>query len=332
MLALALLAAARPARVVELLAGSQPRGVAAAFVVATLVAAARGVRLRVVVGGSLSLRHALGVQAVSQLATAVVPLRLGEAALLPLLHRAGVRGVLRALSFALTVRLLDLVALVAWAAVAGMWVGARGRPMALVLTGLAASLGVVVVLAQRGLALAVQRWRRAAPRWRRLLRQALKARGEFRRLMTSPGRAAAAVALSLAAWTGVWWETVILLRAMDLFWPPASVLWGTLGATLGAALPLNAVGNFGTLEAGWTAALASLGIPPGQALAAGFATHTWSLTFNLVLAALAVPLLHPMASASASFPAPESRRGAGPDGRGQPAPPPPPPSQPSPGR
>jgi len=300
-LAVGLLAVARPQHVVQLAIRAQPSGLAAAFAVTAAVAALRGLRLKVVVGRSLGALRALAVHAVTQFAAAVVPMRLGEAATLPLLHRAGVPGLLRGVSVVVTVRLLDLLALLVWATVAGLWLGARGALAGTALVIVAATVLAVAAVVQRFLAAAARRYRHASPRWRRVLRQALQVRAELKRLVATPGRAAAAMALSLAAWGGVWWVTVLLLRAMGLVWPAATVLWGTLGATLGAALPLNAVGNFGTLEAGWTAALTALGIPASQALAAGFATHAWSLLFNAALAAAAVPLtLRPPRAPSAA--------------------------------
>lgn len=291
LLAVALFVVASPGRILELAAQARPAGLAAAFLVTAAVAVLRGLRLKVVVGPSLGTFRALGVHAVTQFATSVVPMRLGEAAILPLLHRAGVPGLLRGLSVAFTLRLLDLLALLAWATVAGAWIGARGSAAGLLLAMLVVAMAAAAALGQRLLGLAARRFRHASPRRRRVLRQLLRVRAEVRRLVATPGRAAAAIGLSLAAWGGVWWVTLLLLRAMDLRWPAASVLWGTLGATVGAALPFNAVGNFGTLEAGWTAALAALGIPAGEALAAGFATHAWSLAFNAVLAVAAAPLV-----------------------------------------
>ncbi len=312
LLAAGLLAVARPQRVVQLATGAQPSGLAAAFVVTAAVAALRGLRLKVVVGRSLDSLRALAVHAVTQFSAAVVPMRLGEAAILPLLHRAGVPGLLRGVSVAVTVRLLDLLALLVWATIAGVWLGARGVLAGMVLVIAVATVLGVAALAQKLLAAAAGRYRHASPRWRRVLRQALQVRAELKRLAATPGRAAAAMALSLAAWGGVWGVTVLLVQAMGLTWPAASVLWGTLGATLGAALPINAVGNFGTMEAGWTAALTALGIPADQALAAGFATHAWSLVFNAALAAAAVPLSlrPPRAPSAASLATRKARRSA----------------------
>ena len=317
LLAGGLLTVADPGRIVDLAAAARPGGLAAAFLVTAVVAALRGVRLRVVVGPSLGTLRALGVHAVTQFATSVVPMRLGEAAILPLLHRAGVPGLLRGLSVVLTVRLLDLLALLAWATATGVWVGARGSTAGLLLVTSAVVILAAAALGERLLGLLARRFRHASPRRRRLLRQLLRVRAELRQLIATPGRAAAAITLSLASWGGVWLATLLLLRAMGLRWPAASVLWGTLGATVGATLPVNAVGNFGTLEAGWAAALAALGIPTTEALAAGFATHAWSLAFNAVLAVAAAPLvpLYPTRERTARAPRREP-----PAGREHPAP------------
>lgn len=291
LLAVALFVVASPGRILELAAQARLTGLAAAFLVTAAVAALRGVRLCVVVGPSLGTLRALGVHAVTQFAISVVPMHLGEAAILPLLHRAGVLGLLRGLSIILTVRLLDLLALLAWATVAGAWVGARGSTAGLLLVTLAVVILAAAALGERLLELLARRFRHASPRRRRVLGKLGRVRAELRQLVATPGRAVAAITLSFATWGGVWLATLLLLRAMGLHWPAASVLWGTLGATVGAALPVNAAGNFGTLEAGWAAALAALGIPTSEALAAGFATHAWSLAFNALLAVVAAPLL-----------------------------------------
>ena len=78
---------------------------------------------------------------------------------------------------------------------------------------------------------------------------------------------------------------------MGLEWPPDSILLGMIGAALGASLPLNAVGTFGTQEAGWAAALATVGVPAKAALAAGFASHSWSVAFAAVHCLVALPFL-----------------------------------------
>ncbi len=45
------------------------------------------------------------------------------------------------------------------------------------------------------------------------------------------------------------------------------------------------------MEAGWTAAMAPFALPTAEVVAAGFATHLWSVLFALLLALVAVPFL-----------------------------------------
>ncbi len=58
-------------------------------------------------------------------------------------------------------------------------------------------------------------------------------------------------------------------------------------AALASVLPINSLGNFGTQEAGWATGLILLGYPQETALTSGFATHLLSLSYFLVLGGLA---------------------------------------------
>jgi uncharacterized membrane protein YbhN (UPF0104 family) len=301
-LAAVLVVVAHPGAILRMAGRAHPSELGVALAITAVITVLRGLRLRLVVGSGLGTPVAVGTVAVTQLFTSLLPLRLGELALLPLLHRAGVAGALRGLSFIVTVRLFDLAALLSWAVVAGVWVGVRGRTAGILLVALLAGAAVAFAAGQQLVRALARRWRRAGGIRRRALRQLLRVRAELLRLARDPGRAAAALGVSLAVWGGVWAVTVALLRAMDLPWPASTALWGLLGATAGAAAPVNAAGSFGTLEAGWTAALATLGVPATAALRAGFATHAWSLVFTILLGALgaALLLLHP-GSAASSF-------------------------------
>jgi uncharacterized membrane protein YbhN (UPF0104 family) len=70
-------------------------------------------------------------------------------------------------------------------------------------------------------------------------------------------------------------------------WPPAKVVAGATAAAVANLLPFNLIGNLGTLEAGWTAAFNTLGVPLQVAAATGFAAHLWSLIFAAFFGALA---------------------------------------------
>jgi len=293
--------AARPAAIAELLGRSHPRGIALAFAGAAAVFACRGARLALVAGGRLPLARGVAVMGVGAAASALLPLRTGDLALIPLLQAARVPGTIRGVSLLVSLRLLDLAGLLCWVVAAAALLGGHYGWAVL---PLAAVPGLALVAAW----LALRRVRRIAPRWRRAggvrrhaLRQVIQVRRELREAARSPVRAAGALLLSAAIWGGIWVYTVALLRAMGIPWSASTVLLGVIGAAVGAALPVNALGNFGTLEAGWSAALAAVGVPAGEALAAGFATHLWSVLFAASLGALsAAYLLAARRSASAT--------------------------------
>ncbi|MEW6337871.1 MAG: lysylphosphatidylglycerol synthase domain-containing protein, partial [Acidobacteriota bacterium] len=139
------------------------------------------------------------------------------------------------------------------------------------------------LLLRRELGTIARRWR-VAGRWRRrAARAALRTRTELREVARRPLAVAAAAVCSLTTWVAIWGVTAILLSGMGVRWPVGTVLAGVLGAAAGVALPFNAGANFGSLEGGWAVALAIAGVPPSESLAAGFATHSWSLAFNLAL-------------------------------------------------
>jgi hypothetical protein len=62
-------------------------------------------------------------------------------------------------------------------------------------------------------------------------------------------------------------------------------------ASLANLVPVNLIGNLGTLEAGWTSAFVALGVPPEVAAATGLASHLWALLFAAVYGAAAWAVL-----------------------------------------
>ena len=284
-IAVALVGMARPATIAARVAGAQPRGVALAFSAAVLVFLLRGMRLAVVTGARLPLPRAVAVGGVASAAVSLLPLRTGDLALIPLLRAAGVPGTIRGISLLVSLRLLDLAGLLVWVLVAALALGGRYGWAVLPLVAVPLLVATAVGLALRWLRRMARRWRRAGGLRRRSLGQLLQVRRELREAVRSPFRAGGALLLSISIWGGIWVLTTALVRAMGLAWPASAVLLGVVGASLGAALPLNAFGNFGTLEAGWTAALAALGVPAADALATGFATHLFSVFFTAVLGA-----------------------------------------------
>ena len=283
LLAAGLLVAAQPRAVFALAARAHPSGIAMALAFTCALAALRGARLRLLVGRDLRPPDSVAVVTAAQLAATVLPLRLGELALLPLLRAAGVPGTLRGLSVLVVARVLDLLSVLVWAIVAGGLAGGSPAVAALVLLAFAAAIAAGAAIAVRRLRGLALRWRRRAGWRRRSLTQLLRVRRELARVVRSPRRAAGIAALSLSLWVASWLVTWALVRAIGLPWSPLALLVGVVGAGIGSALPVNFVGSFGSQEAGWTAALAGIGVEPRAALVAGFACHLWSLGFNGVL-------------------------------------------------
>lgn len=286
-----LLWAAHPGRVLALARRTELSSVALAFAWATLVLVCRGVRLGLLSGGRLGIGRATAVIAAAQLPTTVLPMRLGELAFFPSLRAAGVAGAVRGLSFLVLTRVLDVGGLLVWAVGVGIWMRVPGLLAGATVASLAALAGYLTLRATRSARRLAMHLRRGGAWRRRILRQLLEVRHEMLAVGRSPVRAATAAACSLAMWGGIWQLTVALQRGMGMPWPADAILVGMVGASLGASLPLNVIGTFGTQEAGWAAALATVGVPANEALAAGFASHTWSIALAAVHCLVALPFL-----------------------------------------
>ncbi|MBZ5589955.1 MAG: flippase-like domain-containing protein [Acidobacteriia bacterium] len=301
-IAAALLLVAQPGDVVGLAGRARWPGLLTALGGTAVAMLLRGLRLSLLAGRRLRPARATAVAAVWQLASGVLPLRLGELSLIPLLRAAGLPGTIRALSVTVLARVLDVLAVLMWAAFGTAAIG--GRPLLAI-----AAVGVVAVLLTfawivggRALRWLGSRWRKRKSWRRRMLVQLLRARKELLQLARTPAQAFASLLLSVLLWGVIWAVTATLLRAMALNFPPFLVLLGVIGAAAGSSLPVNAVGNFGTQEAGWAAALAGAGVAPRSALAAGFACHLWGLGFTLVIGAGALVYLAAGGSGAPSRP------------------------------
>jgi uncharacterized membrane protein YbhN (UPF0104 family) len=88
-------------------------------------------------------------------------------------------------------------------------------------------------------------------------------------------------------WGVVWVFTWLLLVAMGFHWPLYQVVAGSAAASLANLIPVNLIGNLGTLEAGWTVAFKAMGYGVEEAAASGLAAHLWALTFAAVYGTVA---------------------------------------------
>lgn len=286
--AIALVAAvlylAQPATVWELFSDVDPGPLVLAAAAAGAALVMRGVRLVALLPpGELRLHEGAIVAAAAQAAALYAPARVGEFALPWLLRRVTGRDLAAGVGTLLAARALDLAGLGLWAGWAVLSIWGWTEPVALMVAValvapplmLPMTLRVVHRLALRCLAPRGRRGRRWARRSRRL-------NDGVAELQRRPFRLAAAVAASLAMWAFLWTLAWFLLAAMGHRWPVAEVVVGSAAASLSNVLPVNVIGNLGTLEAGWTAAFAALGVPVSVAAATGLASHLWALLFAAV--------------------------------------------------
>lgn len=66
------------------------------------------------------------------------------------------------------------------------------------------------------------------------------------------------------------------------------VLIGSLGVHFAQFLPINALGNFGTFEAGWTAGFVAMGMPISNAASSGLASHLIIVGMSGLLAVISL--------------------------------------------
>jgi uncharacterized membrane protein YbhN (UPF0104 family) len=259
----------------------RPGPIAIALAAATTSLVFRGIRLSLLLEpGRLHIARAVPVAAQAQAAALFVPARLGELALPLLLRReTGLDGA-RGVGILLVARALDSAALGAWA----LWalITLRGGSG---LSALAAAGALVLPLA---LLLPTLRWADAAAGrhgglWADRVH---RVRASLEAARSRPLRLSGAAAACLAMWASQWILTWWLLAAMGHRWPAGDVVVGAAAASLANLLPVNLVANLGTLEAGWTAAFAALGVAPETAAATGLAAHLWALVFAALLGAV----------------------------------------------
>lgn len=285
----AILAVARPTTVWELLRTSSLWGLVPAAAVAAGALVMRGLRLVLLLPpGRIGPWTATLVASAAQAAAWFVPVRIGELALPLLLRRTVGWGISSGVGTLLAARTFDLASLGLWAGIAAVAVLGPLHPLAIAAAVclvvppllLPVTLAVTDRLAVRFLAS-----RGVAPRrWAHRVRRVRRAVETLRRW---PFRLVGAAAASVLMWALLWALSWFLLGAMGYRWPAFHVVAGSAAASLANLLPFNLIGNFGTLETGWTVAFVGLGIAADTAAATGLACHLWAALFVALYGALA---------------------------------------------
>lgn len=283
----AVLKIAGPAAVWHLLRSTDLPLLAAAAATSAAFVTLRGIRLRLLLeSGGLRWTTAILVAAAAQAAALFAPARTGELALPWLLTREAGRSFSSNVGTLLAARALDLATLGVWCGVAILAVRGVGEPAVLVLALLLLAPTLLLPASLRTADRLATRW--VAPRGttgRRWTRRLRRVRREIDTLRTRPARLAGAFGTSFIMWGLQWGVAWLLLAAMGHTWPFTIVAAGASAAAVANLLPLNFIGNLGTLEAGWTAAFVALGVPAAVAAASGLAAHLWGLIFAAVYGA-----------------------------------------------
>lgn len=279
---------AGPAAVGALAVGVTPGAMALALAAAAGSLVFRGLRLSLLLPpGALGPLRAVPTAAVAQAAAVFVPARLGELALPWLLRRDIGRDGASGVATLLVARTLDTAALGAWAGVAVLFRWGLEAPVALATACLlllpVVLLPMIVTNLDRWVSAREQRWGKAGRTWVDRLHRIREGLDDARR---RPIRLAVAAVACLGSWAFQWTLTWFLLEAMGLRWPAWDVVTGAAVASISNLLPFNLVANFGTLEAGWTAAFAAMGVDLSVAAATGLACHIWALIFAAVFGAI----------------------------------------------
>ncbi|MCK5379076.1 MAG: flippase-like domain-containing protein [Acidobacteria bacterium] len=286
---------AGPAKVSALVIGVTPAVMGWALAAAAGSLIFRGLRLSLLLPpGALSPFRAVPIAAVAQAAALFVPARLGELALPWLLRRDIGRDGASGVATLLVARTLDTAALGAWAGVAILFRWGLGAPAALAAAAAlllpVMLLPVIIAGLDRWVGTRKHGWTSAGVMWADRLHRIRRGLDDARK---RPVRLTAAAAACMGSWAFQWTLAWYLLAAMGFRWPVWDVVTGSAVASISNLLPFNLVANIGTLEAGWTAAFAAMGVNLDIAAATGLACHVWALIFTAVFGGIGWLVLGP---------------------------------------
>jgi len=283
----------------QLVAGSQPGYLLLGLTVYVIANALRAVRMVVLLDrAGVGIRRMLSAMFALSMFNNLLPMRSGELSFPYMMRQDGVEYG-SSLAALLVSRLLDLWSVsVLFVAAAVVRIGLSGAtslaPFGVALGSAVLVLGVVVLITARAPALvqllstALGKWVRIpqsmrAPLERQLSLAALALHG-----MQSSGRYAAALLLSLAAWTATYAWFDAFLTGIGMPTAFATTVFGGSFAALAKSLPISTFGGFGAHEAGWTIGFTLAGQALETAILGGFAVNVLTLLSSLLLGLIAL--------------------------------------------
>lgn len=116
--------------------------------------------------------------------------------------------------------------------------------------------------------------------WFQAVYTKLEEAGQVLQSTSDPVFSARLLLPSVATWLSLFGAFWALLQAIGFqrFSLPEVVI-GSTGAVLTNLLPVNAMGSWGTHEAGWAAGFVIIGLAANEGIASGFVVHLWLLLF-----------------------------------------------------
>jgi uncharacterized protein (TIRG00374 family) len=246
-------------------------------------------------GGRIPVRRLVPVLLVGYLGNTLLPARLGEPLRAMLVHRRERVGMPEALGSVLLERIVDVATLAGLVLAAGVIVGAPSWIISAAALATLIGVGIIALLATKGVApLVALGMRFPAVARRRLLAGAVQMLERLARTLGGADRRGViglAAAISATAWileaTTFW----LVGRSIGIELAPTSAMLIAGITVLGTAVP-SAPGYLGTYDLAAALAAQALGVPAASALAFAVLVHATTLLPMALAGALAVASLN----------------------------------------
>ena len=270
-----------------------PGGVLAAAMVLGLSYAAAGVRLLTMLpaGAPARLRDTIAASLWHGLAMAILPVRLGELALIDGLRRYAGVGAGSGLAVLLVQRIYDLL-LVSFSFGLGVVALLAGQSVLLlmVVVSVIVLIGVAWFLAPLLNRAARFTAGRSGAGWQRLHAQLTEAGAEAL-LLSNAARVPIVIAGTVLHWVMDFAALWLVFRAFDVALDPVALLFLAGGLAFVHAVPLPTIGGLGLAEGGLAGLLALTGVDPARAIGLGLSVRLTFLLLHGVVIAVTLPLI-----------------------------------------
>jgi len=271
--------------VASVLAKTNPIGALAGLGLYALAYVPRALRLRAV-GLKAPFRTLLAISLVHAAINKLMPLRAGELSYPWLARRVAGQGIGQAFLGLVYLRILDIVGVALLFAATLAFRGSRFRgdvtwSLAFALALLVASVAALLFLRPLLRLTIALGERLAGPRG--ILERARRAVEAFPNLGLRAHLGLGA--LTVVAWLFVYGTYYTLLSAFGFAMGGAETVLGSTAGVIASVLPLQGLGSFGTLEAGWAMGMVLVGMDLASAIATGVGVQIFTFGYAMLLGA-----------------------------------------------